>query len=546
MARRVEVKNTWLDKAIAWVDPDRGVVRMRNRTTLALAGGYNGARKDKRAFEEWSVTDGDADADIIGDLPELRERCRDLTRNNPLAAGALNTKVTNIVGTGLRVKSRINSDHLGITQEQATTFEGAAEREFKLWAKSIECDLNRKLTFNQMQALALRSVYENGDTFALLPFKERPGGPFGTKVQLVEADRVSNPDYSADTAKIVAGIEKDEDGAPHLAFISNQHPGSKPGVIDDMKWQPVKFFSDTGRPRVLHVFHHLRIGQTRGVPDLAPVIELFKQLGRYTESELMAAVVSGMFTVFVTTEDGEGDLSNLMPGVTEGSSGKDEPYKLGPAAIVGLSENESISTANPGRPNDKFDPFVLAILRQIGVALELPYEILIKHFTASYSASRAALLEAWRMFKTRRQWFAAAFCQPIYEAVITEAISRGRIAAPGFLTDETIRAMYLNTIWTGDAPGQLDPLKESNAARGRIEGNLSTEERETMEITGADWELDQRQRTRERQRHKQDGTTQQPATAGFLMPEQKEETEDDSDEGDEKEKAEQEENSNAQ
>ncbi len=42
-----------------------------------------------------------------------------------------------------------------------------------------------------------------------------------------------------------------------------------------------------------------RPGQRRGVPVLAPVIEALKQLGRYTDAELVAAVVSGLFTVFV-------------------------------------------------------------------------------------------------------------------------------------------------------------------------------------------------------------------------------------------------------
>jgi len=59
-------------------------------------------------------------------------------------------------------------------------------------------------------------------------------------------------------------------------------------------------------------------------------------------------------------------------------------------------------------------------------------EVLIKHFTASYSAARASLLEAWKFYLNRRHWFAAGFCQPIFEAWFAEAVSLGRIPAPGF------------------------------------------------------------------------------------------------------------------
>src|SRR5690606_20406351 len=110
-------------------------------------------------------------------------------------------------------------------------------------------------------------------------------------------------------------------------------------------------------------------------------------------------------------------------------------YELAAGAIISLGENESIEQANPMRNNSSFDGFVKAVCRQIGSALEVPYELLLKHFTASYSASRAALLEAWKMFRKRRAWMAARFCQPVYEEWLTEAILLGRIDAPGFFDD---------------------------------------------------------------------------------------------------------------
>jgi lambda family phage portal protein len=255
---------------------------------------------------------------------------------------------------------------------------------------------------------------------------------------------------------------------------------------------------------MLHLFRKLRPAQRRGAPYLASVIEAFKQLDKYTEAEVMAAVVSAMFTVFVKTESGTG-LGTLEPTAETGAKTSDKDIKLASGAIWDLAKGESIEVANPGRPNQAFDPFVNAILAQIGTALEIPFELLIKRFMSSYSAARAALLEAWKAFRTRRAWLAWNFCQPVYEAVITEAVARGRISAPGFFADPLIRQAWLGCEWTGPPPGQIDPEAEINAAKERVDLGVSTLQRETAEISGADWEALHKQRAREKRMRVADG-----------------------------------------
>lgn len=188
------------------------------------------------------------------------------------------------------------------------------------------------------------------------------------------------------------GVKKDSYGAPLAYHIMDQHPGSIMG-LKKRSWTIVPAFGEaSGRRNVLHLFWQIRPGQTRGVPYLAPVIEPLKQLDRYTEAELMAAVISGMFTVFIKSETGDGDLSPMSPSAEVGGKTTDEDYKLASGAIVGLAPGEDIAVADPKRPNTAFDSFVMVVLRQIGRLLELPFEVLVKHFTASYSAARSTLL----------------------------------------------------------------------------------------------------------------------------------------------------------
>jgi len=497
------LKFTAKDRSLLDKSPEEGLKRIKAKVQanviMALAGSYTGASRSKRQFGSWQTSIGDADADINFDLPTLRERSRDLIRNNPLATGALHTKVGNVVGTGLSLKASVDADYLGMTPEQANEWNRNTEREYNLWAESPNCDIERTSNIYGLQDLAFRSVLENGDALALPLFVERPGVVYSSVIQLVEADRLVNRDWARDTDKLSGGVEKDDYGAPKNYHVLEQHPGAFMRSSKNWTWQIIPAFgADTGRRNVIHLYRKLRIGQTRGVPDLAPVISALKQLGDYTEAELTAALVAGLFTVFIKSENG--DLPGGLTTDTSDSSRADQQsIKMGAGAIVGLGDNESIETANPGRPNAAFDPFVLAILRQIGVALELPFEVLVMHFQSSYSASRAALLQAWKFFRARRAWLADNFCQPIYEAWMWEAVALGRISAPGFMQDPAIRAAYLKASWIGDAQGQIDPLKEAQANALMEDRGWKTAEEVTAEMTGGDWEEKHKQRAKEHQ-----------------------------------------------
>jgi lambda family phage portal protein len=500
------LKPNWLEKTIGFFSPGSALQRFKERSMLALAESWSGASKSRTAGKTWKTSDGDADADTLSDLPELRRRSRDLVRNYALAAGAIHTKVTNIVGSGIRPQSKMDAKFLGLTPEAAEAWQQNTEREFSLWAESQACDMERSGTFYDLQELAFRSVLENGDVFVNLPFNTVAGQPYDLRIQLIEADRISNPNWRADGSEfnsnlLFGGVEKDQFGAPVAYHVSNVHPGAL-NNSRKLTWARMPAFgAKTGRRNVLHLYRKLRIGQSRGIPDLAAVIEPLKQLERYTEAEITAAVISGMFSVFVKTTDAEGlnlpvterEASPYSPGYGPGGSPVAPADKrdvgMNPGAIIDLRPEEDVVFADPKRPSTAFDPFVMAILRQIGVALELPFEVLVKHFTASYSAARAALLEAWRFYLNRRAWLVSAFCQPVFEEWMAEAVAVGRINAPGFFDDPAIRKAYCRAVWIGPGRGQINPQAETDAAVARIEAGISTREKEAMEMDGSDWNL---------------------------------------------------------
>ena len=154
--------------------------------------------------------------------------------------------------------------------------------------------------------------------------------------------------------------------------------------------------------------------------------------------ELQAAVVSAALAIFIKMDADA--FQTLFDGQSadtyiQGASGWDGSINTdldGPGKAVNLLPGESVDVPSLGRPNANYDPFFLSMLKQIGPVLEIPFEVLIKHFSSSYSASRAALLDFWRFVRVRRDFMATYFCEPIKDLWFEEAIASGRISAPGF------------------------------------------------------------------------------------------------------------------
>ncbi|SMF88169.1 phage portal protein, lambda family [Paenibacillus uliginis N3/975] len=487
--------------------------------------GKHGASTTKSSMLFWKTPVGDADTDIHQNVPKLRERARDLHMGSDIVAAAHKGLRTNIVGTGLRLNPAFDASYLGLTKEHAETLRSSIQREWALWADTTKCDAAGLNDFYELQGLAFISTLMSGDVFALMPSKPRPWSVYDLKVNLIEADRCATPPdkVNIDRERIQSGVEVDADGMVVAYHFSNRHPGAGGySLSGSNEWVRVnKYGKRTGRVNVLHLFEAERPGQRRGIPVIAPIIESLKQLSQYTNAELAAAVITSMYTVFITTPaddeggtpfDGVGMDDEDLDGAEDVPGATGDEIKLGQGAIMRTDPGEDVKFADPTRPNPNYEAFVRAMLKQIAAALELPYEILTKQFTSSYSASRGALLEAWKMYRMRRAWLSKTFCQPIYEEWFVEAVSKGRIDAPGIFDDPAIFAAYTKAEWHGPSQGLLDPTKEVQAAVMRMDNNLSTGTRETAEINGGSWEDNVQQRAYEQTRLKKLGLVQAAPT----------------------------------
>ena len=484
------------DRAVQAISPKHAAGRALARAQIAIldnlpnsgiqaqdGGSTSSARGGSRW---WNPRARDARSDTLPTLGAERGKSRELSRTSPIAAGAINTNVDRVVGTGLALSANPNRHVLGWSVEQAAEWKRNVQAEFDLFSDSVECDQERTLNFFDLQGLVLRATLESGDCFTLLPDGLRSATtPYALRIQVLEADRVGNPLGQQDTDILSGGIRVGSTGAPDAVFIYDRHPGA--GYVAGGKmWAGawVDKVGQSGRRRCLHHFRKLRPGMPRGVPYLAPIIECIKQISRYTDAEISAAVISAYFTVFI--ESPTGNSSPIFAG-EEGADSPTSDIGLGMGSMVGLASGEKATFANPSRPNPNFAPFVEGVLTQIGMALGLPRELLIKQFNSSYSASKAALLDAGIYFRGVRTWLARSFCQPVYETWLAEAVATGRVIAPGFFTDPLMRWAYTRASWHGDSMGSINPKDEVAAYVAAIDARLMTRERAEWELCGTDY-----------------------------------------------------------
>ena len=299
---------------------NRKVLKSRIRAPAVKNSGYSdgGASFQKDALRSWYPQRLSSKSDIDANLVTLRNRAADQATNTPLGSAAIVTSTMHAVGAGLRLFPRIPYKFLGLTAEEARDWERNTVREFKLWAGSKECDWRRRNNFYDLQNIAYATYLTDGDSFALFR-RANPSFnmPYTLRIQLLEANRVSNPlggagvGYSKANAwgveqlnpdngnHIVNGIEVTQEGRLAAYWVSNKVPGDLVNIDGATIWQRIEAFGNTtGLPNMLQVCHDMRAEQYRGVPYLAPVLENLKQIGRYCDAELTAAIIRSFLSIF--------------------------------------------------------------------------------------------------------------------------------------------------------------------------------------------------------------------------------------------------------
>ena len=493
-----------MSEARQFVGPDGNPIFGRKRSSVIDWQGYANAAASLTdpSLKSWSTPPGSPLDDIDSNVPLIRQRTRDLYYNTPIVAGAVNLVVANVVGRGLKPIPTPDTERLGWSNQQAADWKSRLLEEWEEFASSENCDVERRNNFYELTQLLLRSQIISGDVFVSLPMIPRVDVAYDLRIQIIESDRVCNPEddtallYAMPGATVYEGIEVGEWGNVLAVYVCTSFPTEKKQLTPAnpnsdfgamRRWVRIPITGDlTGRRNILHIMTSQRPGQRRGVSLLAPVIKPVKILDRYIGAELQAALIQSLFNVFIQSEAPTlmaGEMGNIIP------EAQVDPMEiaLGPGIMHLLNPGESVNPVQPTHPAATFSDFVSYLLRIIGAAIGVPYELLMQSFTSSYSASRASLNMAQIGFESQRDALVHDFCNPVWRAFMDELAASGRLEMPGYFDDTHLQSAYLRCSWQGPGYPMIDPTKDVQAAKEMISSGFSTHERETARLTGGDW-----------------------------------------------------------
>lgn len=478
------------------IDPQGNPVTSRVSQPMRRSmGGFRGASWSDPDLAAWNPPNYSAYGAHYGDRIPLTARIHDLARNDGWISSGVTKKVDAIIGAQWRLNAMPNWRALGIDRAAASDLADAIEAEWKAFA-SDDCDFYidaaRQTNFTGLMTLAYRHRMLDGEALAVMDWRPVPGCAYATCVAIVDPSRLSNPMGTVDTLQLRDGVQRDLRGAAEGYFIRNVHPG-EPSEMQalDQRWTFYPRQLPHGRRVVIHAFKADRAGQVRGVSQMASLIKKAKNLGRYDEAELQAALINAVMAAVVESPFDHEQMASAMSGGEELSAYQQQrldyyeaaPISLGGAKTLFTYPGEKLTFTKPEHPNAVFENYIRAGLRNIAAVLGETYEQFSGDWSQSnYSSARGALVEAWRGFTTEREFFGKAVAQPIYSCWLEEAIDRGRIKLPAGAPDfYEARAAWTAATWTGPGRGWVDPLKEAQAAALRVSAGLSTFEDECAE-----------------------------------------------------------------
>jgi lambda family phage portal protein len=424
------------------------------------------AAKTSRMTGNWAPVDSDPNTVIRNSSLQVRARVRQLVRDMPYFARAVDVVTDYTVGDGIRFQSRVTGKDGSLDKKTIQ----AIEEEFSDWMD--EADVAGKLHFFEMMQLAKRQDLECGEFIIIKTESRKRGRRFPLALQMLEADWLTsiNTQLGSTTFRIDQGIEYDPSTGEVLAY----------------------HFADPwgfGRPRripaesVIHGFKMNRPEQLRGISPFTPGVLMARDLDDLMTAELDGARSAAKYLAMVKTIDPIG--RQLGVGAKTDATTGQKIEELDNAIIEYLRPGEDIVFAKNERPSANFGPFVRLVLTMFAISTGAPYELLSGDYQGlNFSTARVNRNDFANFLRPVASRHIRQFCQRTFQPFMDAAVGSGRLELPGYFTNP---APYLKCCWQPPGMEPVDPLRE---VKSNIEemGVLLRSPQEIAQARGRDYE----------------------------------------------------------
>lgn len=490
--------------------------------TESAIGAFDAARRFDDGLTAWSPALRSADLDMLGDKPLIDARTRDVSRNDAYIASGAQLHKDSIVGAAYLLNSKPAHKVLGLDETWAEEFQQEVEEKFTLYAESPRnwMDAQRVNTFTDLVRLAVGTFCVSGEFLASVEWLRDAGRPFNTAIQPIELDRLSNPYGQMDDKYLRRGIAKNDFGAPVGYWIQVAHPTDFTVQDDTYRWKYVPATKPWGRTQIIHIFEQQRPEQTRGISQMVAALKEIRITKKFRDITLANAVLNATYAASIESELPDQVVFDQL-GAGRGGSIGEAITSYGTAYLGAVSKfagggkglfldgvriphffpGTKLQLRPAGTPGGVGTDFEKSLLRYIAANLGVSYEQLSKDYSeTNYSSARAGVNETEKYMASRKRKAADGVANAGYMLWLEEAINKKQITsmprrAPSWYEGLNAEA-YSQCEWIGASKGQIDELKETQAAVLRLKWGLSTQEKEVARF-GGDWRKVNAQRERE-------------------------------------------------
>lgn len=427
-----------------------GLLSFFKRTKSAPAKRDYLAASKGRLYMDFKGSNKSADSEIRWSLRDLRNRSRDLERNNEYARRYLQLLQTNIVGeNGFRLQLKGRNIDGTIDMAGNNIIEAAWEEFSRLGGPTVD----GKMSMTDLSNHVIRGMARDGEVFLHIVNKNYLRHGIG--VQIIEPDRVDDQmnETLRDGNQVRMGIELDSSTrrvAAYHVLVNN------PGDYDYATTTTGTFRQRILADRMLHIYLQERADQTRGVPWTVTAMPALKMLHGYREAELVAARVGAAKMGFFTSPAGDGFTA-------DGFEDTFTPlYDAEAGTFHQLPAGVDFKAFDPTHPTTAFADFEKAILRGIAGGLGVSYTALANDLEGtSYSSIRQGALEERDFYKTQQRFMIEHFIDPMFRLWMRHVMDFALIPING---PGKFEKFALGISWRARGFQWVDPLKEINAA----------------------------------------------------------------------------------
>ena len=483
---------------------------------LAMGGGLEGAERTSREMAMWRPSMGSPDQAISMGKALADARGRDTVLNDGYAMGAMQYHKDSIVGAHFRLNSTPDWEVLrdihnptNASPEEwrqwSEAFQLRVERRFNLTAESNNhwLDASRRMTLTEMIRVEVGAFVYTGEVLATAEWVRQSGRPYKTALQLVNPDRLSNPNNGADTVNLTRGIETGFYGEHKRYWIQGAHP-SEFADPDTLKWVPVPAEKPWGRKQVIYINEPVMIEQTRGVAAMVSALKQTNMRKQFSEVTLQNAVINASYAASIESELPSADIIAAMGGTGEDAleeylksymgmlqeyMGGANNIRIDGAMIPQFFPGTKLNARSLGTPGGVgHADYESSLLRYLAAALGTSYSALSKDYSrVSYSGLKGEMAETQRFLGARKKNVADKLGSYGFELWLEEEIAGDYgLLPPGWTRDDYYRPLakeaFSKCKWIGTGRGQIDELAETKAAILRINAGVSTREEECAKL----------------------------------------------------------------